>query len=210
MSAWVAFGAAAAALLCAAACSGNARAQDGKTTMLKPGLWRVTSQLWLDGKEVLGAVDAAGARATAEVLRNARAGMSPAERAEFDRNFQPPQRESARLEMECITAEEAGMSPQAALRNALQAVQQPPWTCGITNARSSATDHSFDYRCSTPANALAEGKARFETSTDRRYRSTIVGRSHLVDMQTGRPLDSRIVAARALTVGVWQAEGCQP
>jgi hypothetical protein len=209
MSAWVSFGAAA-AMLCAMAFSGNALAQDGKTVMLKPGLWRVTSQVWLDGKEVLGAVDAAGARATAEVLKNARAGMSPAERAEFDRNFQPPQRERVQLEMECITAEEARMSPQAALRTALQAVQQPPWTCSITNARTSATGHSFDYRCSTPANALAEGKARFETSTDRRYRSEIVGRSHLVDMQTGRPLDSRIVAARALTEGLWQTESCRP
>ena len=102
------------------------------------------------------------------------------------------------------------MSPQAALRTALEALQQPPWTCGITNAHGSAAGHSFDYRRTTPANALAEGKARFETSTDRRYRSEIVGRSHLVDMQTGRPLDSCIVAARALTVGLWQAESCRP
>jgi len=165
--------------------------------------------LWLDGKEVLGAINAAGALVTAEILRYARARMSPAERADFDRNHQPPVRESAQLEMECITPAEASMSPQAALRTALDAIQQPPWTCSITNARSSSTGHSFDYRCRTRANALAEGKARFEVIGGRSYRAEIEGRSHVVDMQTGRPQDSRILPARALTMGLWQAENCQ-
>jgi hypothetical protein len=102
------------------------------------------------------------------------------------------------------------MSPQAALQVALEALQQPPWACNITNARSRVLGHSFDCRCRTPANALADGKARFEASTDRRYRTEIVGRSHLVDMHNGGPLDARIVAARALTVGPWQAESCRP
>jgi len=57
--------------------------------------------------------------------------------------------------MECITPAEASMSPQAALRTALDAIQQPPWTCSITNARSSYTEDSFDYRCRTRANAMA-------------------------------------------------------
>jgi hypothetical protein len=210
MSSRALFHTVAVATLLAATFHGNAQAQDSNAVMLKPGLWRVTSQLWLDGKEVLGAIDAAGAQATADILNDARARMSPLERAEFDRNYQPPQRESAQLEMECITPEEARMSPQAGLQAALEALQQQPWTCSITNARSSGSGHSFDYRCRTPANALAEGKARFETITDRRYSTEIVGRSHLVDMQTGRPLDSRIVAARSLTVGIWQAESCQP
>jgi len=101
------------------------------------------------------------------------------------------------------------MSPQAALRTALDAIQQPPWTCSITNARSSSTGHSFDYRCRTRANALAEGKARFEVIGGRSYRAEIEGRSHVVDMQTGRPQHPRIVPARALTLGPWQAENCQ-
>lgn len=43
----------------------------------------------------------------------------------------------------------------------------------------------------------------------RSYRAEIKRRSHVVDMQTGRSQDSRIVPARALTLGLWQAENCQ-
>ena len=40
---------------------GNAAlAQGAGTVQIKPGQWRVTSQVWLDGKEVTAAVDAAG------------------------------------------------------------------------------------------------------------------------------------------------------
>ena len=112
--------------------------------------------------------------------------------------------------MECITSEEASMSASAALQAALATVFEPPWTCSVTNARSSSNGHSFDYRCRTPANARAEGKARFETITDRRYRSEIEGRSHLVDMDTGRPMNPRTIPVRALSTGHWQRENCSP
>jgi hypothetical protein len=115
-----------------------------------------------------------------------------------------------RVDTDCITAAQASVSPAAALREALDAVHQPPWICSTSNARSNAKGHSFDYRCRTPANALAEGKARFDVITESRYRSTIEGRSHVVDMDTGKPLDARIVSARSLTTGYWQAESCQP
>ncbi|MDZ7651605.1 MAG: DUF3617 family protein [Burkholderiaceae bacterium] len=207
MSAHARWRVAVSAVLLMAAPVGTAWAQVD-TVELKPGLWRVTAQLWLDGKEVLGEIDAAGARATAKVLEQARKGMSAAERAEFDRNLPP--RESARVDTECISAAEASVSPEAALRAALDALQQPPWICSTSNARSSTNGHSFDYRCRTPANAIAEGKARFEVITERRYRSVIEGRSHVVNMETGKPLDARIVSARALTTGYWQAESCQP
>jgi hypothetical protein len=47
-------------------------------------------------------------------------------------------------------------------------------------------------------------------TTDRRYRTEKEGRSHLVDIRTGKPLDPRIVPAGALTSGQRQAErgGC--
>lgn len=189
-------------------CVAGAALAQGGSVKLKPGLWRVTSQVWLDGKEVLSAIDAAGARATAEVLEQARAGMSPAERAEFDRNLPP--RQSAQVDTECITAADANISPQEALREALASLQQPPWTCTVSNARSSANGHSFDYRCRTPANAIAEGKARFEVVTDARYRVEFDGRSHMVDMETGRPLEPRIVVARSVTLGQWQSARCEP
>lgn len=197
------------AVLLLAGSAGAAWAQ-GDTVQIKPGLWRVTSQLWLDGKEILSEIDAAGARATAQVLEQARAGMSPAERADFDRNFQPPPRESAQFEMECITPAEANLSSQAALQTALASLQVPPWACNTTNARSSASGHSFDYVCRTSANARAQGQARFVWITERRYRVEIEGSSHLVDMDTGRPLTQRMVTARALTTGHWHAESCQP
>jgi hypothetical protein len=186
--------------------TGAAWAQ-GNTLKLKPGLWRITSQLWLDGKEVLSAIDAAGARATDQALAQARAGMSAAERAEFDRSLPP--RESAGADTECITTAEARVSPEAALREALLALHEPPWVCTVSNARSSASGHSFDYRCRTPANAIAEGKARFDVITETRYRTEFDGRSHVVNMETGRPVDPRVVAARSLEVGQWEAETCK-
>jgi hypothetical protein len=186
----------------------SAALAQGGTVKLKPGLWRVTSQVWLDGMEVLSALDAAGARASAEILEQVRAGMSPAERAEFDRHLPP--RQSAQVDTECITAADASISPQEALREALASLQQPPWTCTVSNARSGANGHSFDYRCRTPANAIAEGKARFEVLTEARYRVEFDGRSHMVDMETGRPLEPRIVVARSVTLGQWQSERCEP
>jgi hypothetical protein len=200
----------AAAALLAVFCTCAAWAQGDGTLAIKPGLWRITSQVWLDGKEVLGELDTVGAQATADVLKKARAGMSPAERAEFDRNVRPPARESLQQDTECITPAEARMSPQAALQEALHSLMQPPWSCSITQARSGATGHSFDYRCRTPANATAEGKARFERVTESRYRSEIDGRSHLVDMDSGKPLSPRVMPVRSMTIGVWQAESCQP
>lgn len=62
-----------ATLLSAASSSQTALAQDGRSVTLESGLWRVTPQLWLDGREVLGAIDTAGALVTAEILRDARA-----------------------------------------------------------------------------------------------------------------------------------------
>jgi hypothetical protein len=131
--------------------------------------------------------------------------MTPAERAEFDRNLPP--RDSVRDETECITAAEAAIDPEAALQMALQAVHQPPWTCSFSQRTASPAGTSFAYTCRTPAGARAEGKARFEASQSR-YMNEIVGRSHVVDMQTGKPLDPRIVPLRALTEGRWLAEQC--
>ena len=136
--------------------------------------------------------------------------MTPAERAEFDRNYRPPARESAQGETECITPAEARLSPAEALQMALASLQQPPWACTTSNARTDTKGHGFDYRCRTPANAQAEGKARFELVTDRRYRSEIDGRSQVVDNTTGKAVDTRMVSARALTTGNWQAERCTP
>lgn len=177
------------------------------TIDLRPGQWRLTSEVWIDGKPVLGRLEAAGAQATADVLRNVRAGMTPAERAEFDRNL--PVRESVRDDTECITPADAAIDPDAALQMALQAVHQPPWNCSIGQRIASPAGTSFSYQCRTPAGARADGKARFEASATR-YVNEITGRSHVVDMQTGKPLDARIVAVRALTEGRWQAERCTP
>lgn len=177
------------------------------TIDLRPGQWRLTSEVWIDGKPVLRSIDAAGAQATAEVLRNARAQMTPAERAEFDRNL--PARDSVRDDTECITAAEAAMDPEAALQTALQAVHQPPWICSFSQRVASPSGTSFNYNCRTPAGARADGKARFEAS-ETRYVNEITGRSHVVDMQTGKPLDARILPVRALNEGRWLAERCTP
>jgi hypothetical protein len=177
---------------------------------LRPGLWQVTTELWIDGNRVLADIDAAGQRAAVDVLRHAREQIPLAERAEFDRAVAEAaaNRSGVHTETECIAPQEARVEAQAALEQALQAVYQPPWTCGSSGATAAAQTLSFSYRCQTAAGARAEGQARFEASSTR-YRHEITGRSHAVDMQTGKPHDSRLLPVRSITTGRWLAQQCE-
>lgn len=170
--------------------------------MLKPGLWQTTTQVWIDGKDVMAAMRLA----TDQILSRARAEMTPEQRADFDNNMP-----TDNMETECITAEDAAMNPQDSLRQALQSMHQAAsWACSFSNELTSATGYSFDYRCRTPANARAGGKARFEIDASKRsYRADINGDGHVVNDDTGAPLHPRMVKARSLTTGQWHAEQCE-
>lgn len=182
------------------------------TIDLRPGLWQVTSEVWIDGKAVLAEIDAAGQRASAEVMRRARAQMSAAERAEFDRAMAASNAGDGRAqsETECIPPAEARIDARDALEQAMQALYQPPWTCSFSGANASAAAQtlSFSYRCQTSAGARAEGQARFEASQTR-YRHELAGRSHAMDMETGKPLDARLLPVRSVTTGRWVSAQCE-
>lgn len=180
-------------------CSG---VQAQPVQMLKPGLWQTTTQVWIDGKDVMATMRAA----TDQILNKARAEMTPEQRADLDNNMPADD-----METECITAEDAAMNPQDSLRQALQSMHQAAsWACSFSNERTSTAGYSFDYRCSTPAHARAEGKARLEIDASKRsYRADINGDSHVVNDDTGAPLHPRMVKARSLTTGQWRAAQCE-
>lgn len=110
----------------------------------------------------------------------------------------------AGVETECVTAAEAVMSPKDMLEQAKQGVREmheAPWVCSsFSQERADATGYSFDFKCSSPVYTRAEGTIRFEAG-ERRYRSEINSRSHLVNMGT--------VVDRSLTVGQWRADRCE-
>lgn len=170
---------------------------------MEPGQWTVTSQVWIDGQEVLGRLDAA----SRQIMNDVRARMTPQERAEFDRNVPPP--ESAGTETECITAQEARIDGATWLREGLQSIHQPPWQCTFSRERADRTGFSFEYRCSTAAGARAEGRAQL-TAAARQWRSEYTGRGHWVLSESGAPLDPRMVPVRAVSEGRWHSPRCEP
>jgi hypothetical protein len=184
---------------------GPVLAQPAASQSLQPGLWQASTQIWFDGQEVLRALDDATRKTTEQIVLDLRSRMTAQERAEFDRTLPP--RESLVTDTECITPEDARMSPQDQLRTALQAIHEPPWACSFSGERRGPGGFSFDYRCRTPADAQARGTARFEGG-GRFYRMAIDGTGQWTDQQTGKPLDSRVMNVRSLTVGRWLAPRC--
>jgi hypothetical protein len=170
---------------------------------LEPGQWTVTNQVWIDGKEVLGQLDAV----SRQVMSDVRARMTPQERAELDRNLPPAQ--SAGTDTECITAQDAGTDGAELLRGSLQSIHEPPWQCTFSRERADRTGFAFDYRCSTTAGGRAEGRAQL-TAAARHWRTEINGRGNWVLSESGAPLDLRVVPVRAVSEGRWQAPRCEP
>lgn len=183
-------------------------AEDAGVIRLRPGQWETSSRIWLDGKEVLGDLEAASDRATRDVLAQARAQMTPEERAEFDRTLPP--RESIVRDTECVTPEQSRMDAGAVLREALRAVHAEPWSCRFSREQASSRGYSFEYDCNTSGGGRAQGTARATVSGDTAYTVAIDGRSHAVDNATGRPLEPRMLDTRLAGDGVWKAEQCSP
>ena len=192
-----------AALFVALVFAGVVRAAEGIGTLqLRPGHWQVHQQIWLDGKEVLSALDEAARR----INDNIRAGLSPAEREAFDR--EAGRRGSLNLEDECVTPADSRMDARAALRQMTRSLHAPPWSCSFRDERASSSGFEYRYSCQTAAGGRAEGQARFTLRGNSEYEGAIEGTSHAIDNATGKPLQPRIMPVRSSTKGRWIAEQC--
>lgn len=178
-------------------------AVDGMGTLqLRPGHWQVHEQIWLDGKEVLSALD----EAARKINEGIRADLSPVDREAFDREVS--QRGSLNLQSECVSAAESRMNARAALEQMTRSLHAPPWSCSFRDERASSSGFEYRYSCRTAAGGRAEGQARFTLRGDSEYEGTIEGTSHVIDNATGEPLQPRIIPVRSLTKGRWIEAQC--
>jgi hypothetical protein len=156
------------------------QAADGVGTLqLRPGHWQVFEQIWLDGKEVLSALD----EAAREINEGIRAELSPADREAFDREV--GQRGSLNLESDCVSEAESRMNARAALEQMMSSLHAPPWSCSFRDERASSSGFEYRYSCRTAAGGRAEGQARFTLRGDSEYEGTIEGTSHAIDNASG-------------------------
>jgi Protein of unknown function (DUF3617) len=172
------------------------------TLQLRAGHWQVREQIWLDGKEVLSALD----EAARKINEGIRANLSPADREAFDREVS--QRGSLNLQNECISPAESRMNARAALEQMTRSLHAPPWSCSFRDERASSSGFEYRYSCRTGAGGRAEGQARFMLRGNSEYEGTIEGTSHAIDNATGEPLQLRIIPVRSLTKGSWIAAQC--
>lgn len=168
---------------------------------LRPGLWQFRTQVWINGQEILQPLD----RAAAEIIARTRAGMTAAERAEFDRN--PPPAGQASTDTECIPESEARMDAREALQQAMRSVHQPPWTCTFRDERAGTDGVSFLYDCQTAAGGKADGRAAFRLPSAATQLTTIEGRAHVVDGR-GAPLGPDLAPVKLRSEGRWIAASC--
>lgn len=181
----------------------SVNAADGVGTLqLRPGHWQVFEQIWLDGKEVLSALD----EAARKINEGIRADLSPADREAFDREV--GQRGSLNLESDCVSEAESRMNARAALEQMMGSLHAPPWSCSFRDERASSSGFEYRYSCRTAAGGRAEGQARFRLRGDSEYEGTIEGTSHAIDSATGEPLQPRIIPVRSLSKGRWIAAQC--
>jgi hypothetical protein len=171
------------------------------TLELRPGLWQFRTQVWINGQEILEPLD----RAAAEIIARTRAGMTAAERAEFDRSAPPTGQAST--DTECIPESESRMDARAALQQAMRSVHQPPWSCTFRDERAGADGVSFLYDCKTAAGGKADGRAAFRLSSPSTQLTTIEGRAHVVNGQ-GVPQGPELLPVKLRSEGRWIAETC--
>jgi hypothetical protein len=181
----------------------SAQAADGIGTLqLRPGHWQVHVQIWLDGKVVLSALD----EAARKINERLRLELSPADRAEFDRELS--QRRSLNQQSECISEADSRMNARAALEQMTRSLHAPPWACSFRDERASSSGFEYRYSCRTAAGGRAEGQARFVVRGNSAYEGTIEGTSHVIDNATGKPLEPRIIPVRSLSQGSWIGAQC--
>ncbi len=173
-------------------------ANAGSTVTIKPGSYRVTSQVWIDGKEILQGLHAA----RDQILANARARMSAEERAQFDREMA-----AQNDELDCVTPEESEVDPHIILQKTIESMRERPWQCAFTNTKADAQQVSLNYDCKTPAGAVTKGHAVFTRSQDS-FRSEVVGRGHAIDGRTGVPLSPQQFDAKGITTTTWVSAQC--
>lgn len=189
-------------LACVAVAAGAQAAEGSGTLRLRPGHWQVHEQIWLDGKEVLSAMD----EAARKINDSIRSGLSPADREAFDREVR--QRGSLNLQSECITDADSRMDARAALQQMTRSLHAPPWSCSFRDERASSSGFAYRYSCRTAAGGRAEGQARFALRGNSEYEGSIEGTSHAIDNATGAPLQPSIIPVRALSRGRWIAGQC--
>lgn len=183
-------------------------AADGDGTVrIRAGQWETISQIWIDGKHVLRGPESDSDRAMREAHARARAQMSAEERATLDR-LMPPSNSVLRA-TQCVTAAAPTIDTRAALREALRSLHASPWSCTYSGEQTSWRGYMFEYACTTPAGARAQGKAHAMVNGDAQYRLVLEGSAHAVDAASGRPLESRMVDTRVVGEGAWNAAQCK-
>ncbi|HMW49935.1 MAG TPA: DUF3617 family protein [Cellvibrionaceae bacterium] len=169
---------------------------------VKQGQWESRSQVWIDGKEVLQQLHAAGD----EIIKNARARMPADQRAQFDQQMAAA-RKDAGSELECIGPKEASMTPEAIAEQSIKAVHQPPWQCSISEKKIAADGFSYQYSCRTSAGGASDGTVSLSLHATS-YRFEVVGTGHAVNGETGAVLGSTKMPLRSLTQGHWVSDKC--
>lgn len=168
----------------------------------KHGQWESTSQVWIDGKEVLQQLHAAGD----EIIKNARAQLPPEQRAQFDQDMAAARKDAGR-DYECVGPAEAAMSPEAIAEQSIQAIHQPPWQCSISEKKITLDGFNYHYSCRTRAGGAADGSISLSLRATA-YRFEVVGTGHAVNGETGAPLGPNKMPVRSLTQGRWVSEKC--
>ena len=167
-------------------------AQAATTITLKPGLWAVNSEVWIDGQSVSASLNA---------MRQAqRARMSEAQRKRYDR-------EMAKANAQCVPADQATIDVQSYIEQSLR--QGGPWTCTLSQERLESERFTADYHCSTAGGGQQNGQASAHFNSVS-YRLELKGRGHVVHNTSGEVLDPNQHDGRLLATGNWTASRCTP
>jgi hypothetical protein len=180
------------ALLSLAALFATTSGQATTTITLKPGLWAVNSEVWIDGQSVSASLNA---RRQAQ-----RARMSEAQRKLYDR-------EMAKSNAQCVPADQATIDVQSYIEQSLR--QGGPWTCTLSQERLESERFTADYHCSTAGGGQQNGQASAHFNSVS-YRLELKGRGHVVHNTSGEVLDPNPHDGRLLATGNWTAARCTP
>lgn len=168
---------------------------------IKQGQWESQTQLWIDGKELLKQLSAAGD----EIVKNARAQMPASERAQFDKEMAAA-RKDLNKDIECIGPKEAAKTPDEIAQESIGAVHQPPWQCSISDKKFAPDGFSYHYSCRTGGGGAADGTVAL-TLKATSYKFEIAGIANVVD-GAGVAQGTTKMPVRSLTIGRWVGPVC--
>lgn len=158
--------------------------QASETLQLKPGLWKVDSEVWVAGQSLKAAMQA--------LKRNAAKAGAP---AEGDAGTQ------------CVTAAESKVDIDKMLQKAMGG--DSIWSCSINPNKREAGALKASFDCRTTQGGRAHGDLDASYG-DTSYRVDLNGRSNVVDGRTGSPMaGSQEFDVRLQSEGRWVGGACQ-